>query len=39
MELSEYLAKQIDSKNKEQTVKKQENDYIEKMEQLKLAEE
>jgi hypothetical protein len=39
MELSEYLSKQIDSKNKDHNVKKQELDYIEKIEQLKLAEE
>ena len=39
MELSEYLTKQIDSKAKDYTMKKQEQDYIEKIEQLKLAEE
>lgn len=39
MELSDFLAKQIDSKNKDLTAKKQEQGYIEKIEQLKLAEE
>lgn len=39
MELSEFLTKQIDNRAKENHTKKQEQDYIEKIEQLKLAEE
>ncbi len=38
-ELGSYLSMQIDSKNKEVNLAKQELDYIEKMEQLQLAEE
>lgn len=38
-ELSDYLAMQIDRKNRERLQTKQERDYLEKMEQLHLAEE
>jgi hypothetical protein len=37
--LSDSLRKQIETKQKEFIQMKQENDYLEKMEQLKLAEE
>jgi hypothetical protein len=39
LELSEFLEKQIENKAKQNHVLKQEQDYIEKIEQLKLAEE
>ena len=38
-ELSEHLAKQIDNRQKENLNAKQENEYLEKMEQMQLAEE
>ena len=38
-ELGSYLSMQIDSKNKEVNLARQELDYIERMEQLQLAEE
>ena len=38
-ELGSYLSMQIDNRNKEVNLAKQELDYIEKMEQLQLAEE
>jgi hypothetical protein len=38
-ELGESLKKQIDTKNKEFLQYKQDLDYLERMEQLKLAEE
>lgn len=38
MDLAESLTKQIEFKLNEQNSKKQEQEYMEKMEQLKLAE-
>lgn len=38
-ELSDYLAMQIERKNRERLHSKQERDYLEKMEQRHLAEE
>ena len=39
LELSEFLEKQIENKAKQNHTLKQEQDYVEKIEQLKLAEE
>lgn len=38
-DLADALSKQIETKTKEQITRKQEDDYMERMEQIKLAEE